>query len=139
MSQVYQSQVMSLITEGVFERFPELRVTLIEGGFTWLPSLMWRLDKEWKGLRHNTPWVKRPPSSYMREHMRLTVQPVDAPPDPAHLLQIVEQIESDEMLLFSTDYPHWHFDEREDAWPVQTAPDLTAKIMGRNARAWYGL
>jgi predicted TIM-barrel fold metal-dependent hydrolase len=139
MSQVFQSQVMSLITEGVFARFPELRVTLIEGGFTWLPSLMWRLDKEWKGLRHNTPWVKRAPSAYMREHMRLTVQPLDAPPDKAHLLQIVEQIESDEMLLFSTDYPHWHFDEREDAWPVQTAPDLEAKIMGGNARAWYGL
>lgn len=139
MVQVFQSQVISLIIEGVFDRFPDLRVTLIEGGFTWLPSLMWRTDKEWKGLRHNTPWVKRPPSEYMREHIRLTVQPVDAPPDAAYLLQILEQIESDEMLLFATDYPHWHFDTREEAWPAATAASVTAKIMGENARAWYRL
>jgi predicted TIM-barrel fold metal-dependent hydrolase len=100
---------------------------------------MWRTDKEWKGLRHNTPWVKRPPSEYMRAHIRLTVQPVDAPPDAGHLLQILEQIESDEMLLFATDYPHWHFDTREEAWPAATSAGVTAKIMRENARAWYRL
>ena len=54
----------------------------------------------------------------MREHMRLTLQPVDAPPDPIHLRQVIEQIESDEMLMFSTDYPHYHFDAPEEALPL---------------------
>jgi len=145
MAQVFQSQLISLVVEGVFERFPELRVTLIEGGFTWLPSLMWRIDKEWKGLRHNTPWVKRPFSATVRDHVRLTVQPLDAPVELAparagvHLMQIIEQIESDEMLLFSTDYPHWHFDEPKDAWPFAAGTPLTDAVMGNNARAWYGL
>ena len=115
MAQVFQSQVMSLIFEGAFDRFPDLRVAMIEGGFTWMPSLMWRMDKEWKGLRHNTPWVKRAPSAYLHEHLRLTVQPVNAPPQLEQLRQIIEQIESDEMLMFSTDYPHWHFDRDEEA------------------------
>ena len=83
MAQVFQSQVISIIAEGVFDRFPDLRIALIEGGFAWMPSLMWRLDKEWKGLRSNTPWVRRAPSDYIREHMRLTVQPVGAPPRPS--------------------------------------------------------
>ncbi|MGH2344434.1 MAG: amidohydrolase family protein, partial [Chloroflexota bacterium] len=82
MAQVFQSQVISLIVEGVFDRFPTLRVALIEGGVSWLPSLMWRLDKEWKGLRREVPWVKQPPSACIREHMRLTIQPFDAPADP---------------------------------------------------------
>lgn len=139
MAQVFQSQVISLIIEGAFDRFPTLRVALIEGGWTWLPSLMWRIDKEWKGLRHNTPWVKRLPSEYMREHIRMTLQPVDAPPDPVHLRQIIEQIESDEMLMFSTDYPHWQFDTPAEALPLMLEEPLFGKILAENARTFYQL
>jgi predicted TIM-barrel fold metal-dependent hydrolase len=139
MSQIFQSQVISLIAEGLFDQFPALQVALIEGGFTWLPSLMWRMDKEWKGLRREIPWVKRLPSEYIRQHLRLTLQPVDAPPDPNHLLQIIEQLESDEMLMFSTDYPHWHFDSPEEALPVALSPEVERKILAENARAFYRL
>jgi predicted TIM-barrel fold metal-dependent hydrolase len=139
MAQVFQSQVVSIVAEGVFDQFPSLRVALIEGGFTWLPSFMWRFDKEWRNLRRLVPWVKRPPSAYIREHIRLTIQPLDAPPDAGHLLQVVEQIGSDDLLMFSTDYPHRH-----DADPERTLlPDLPAalaqKIRSENARAFYRL
>ena len=139
MAQAFQSQVISMVVEGVFDRFPGLRVALIEGGFIWMPSLMWRIDKEWKGLRANTPWVKRPPSDYMREHMRLTVQPIGAPPDPQYILQTIEQLESDTMLMFATDYPHWHYDADEEAWPFELPEPLNANIWSENARTWYGL
>ena len=139
MAQVFQSQVMSLIIEGAFDRFPGLRVALIEGGFTWLPSLMWRMDKEWKGLRHNTPWVRRLPSAYMHEHLRLTTQPLDAPSEVHHFRQIIEQMESDEMLMFSSDYPHWHYDTPGEAIPPGLEEPLLRKILSENARAFYRL
>lgn len=139
MAAVFQSQVISLIMEGAFDRFPTLRVALIEGGFTWMPSLMWRIDKEWKGLRHNTPWVKRLPSDYMREHIRLTTQPLDAPAEPHSLRQIIEQMDSEEMLLFASDYPHWHYDTPAEALPVQLEEALLKKLLSENARAWYRL
>ncbi|HXF63127.1 MAG TPA: amidohydrolase family protein [Caldilineaceae bacterium] len=143
MAQVFQSQVISLIIEGVFDRFPTLRVALLESGFTWMPSLMWRIDKEWKGLRHNTPWVKRPPSDYMREHIRLTVQPLDAPPDLRQLAEIVEQMESDEMLMFASDYPHQHDDRHTnpvaDVLPLLEPPSLVQKVMFENAATLYRL
>ena len=138
MAQVFQSQVLSMIAEGVFDRFPTLKVTLVESGFTWMPALMWRLDKEWKGLRREVPWVRRPPSEYIREHMRLTTQPVDAPPDPIHLAQVIDQLDSDELLMFSTDYPHKHSDQPETVW-LEGLPDpLRRNIMSENARAFYG-
>ena len=139
MAQVFQSQVISLVAEGAFDRFPALRVALIEGGFTWMPPLMWRIDKEWKGLRSNTPWVKRPPSDYIRDHIRLTVQPVDAPPEPVYLEQIIDQLESDSMLMFATDYPHWHYDTDEEAWPLKLPEPLNANIWSETAREFYRL
>lgn len=139
MAQIFQSQVISLIVEGVFDKFPELRVALIESGVTWLPSLMWRLDKEWKGLRREVPWVKRLPSQYIRDHIRLTTQPLDAPPDLQHVQQIIEQLGSDELLMFATDYPHWHFDAPGEAFPAGLPASLERKIKFENARAFYRL
>ncbi len=81
MAQVFQSQLTSMISEGVFDQFPTLRVTLLESGFTWLPAHMWRFDKEWRNLRRLVPWVKRAPSEYIREHVRLTVQPLERAAD----------------------------------------------------------
>lgn len=137
LAQAFQSQLVSIVSEGVFAKFTGLRVALIEGGFTWLPSLLWRFDKNWKGLRREVPWVDRLPSEVIHEHVRLTIQPVDEPPNQEHLLQTIEQIGSEEMLLFSTDYPHWHFDEREEVLPVTLPPELERKILGGNARAFY--
>ena len=110
----FQSQLTSLIAEGVFAKFPALTVVLMESGVTWLPAYLWRLTKFWKGLRSEIPWVSDPPGSIVRDRVRLTLQPFDAPPDPASVMRLIEHIGSDEMLLFSTDYPHYQFDGTED-------------------------
>jgi uncharacterized protein len=139
MAQVFQAQLMSMIVEGVFDRFPTLRVAFVESGFTWLPPMLWRFDKEWKGLRREVPWTKRPPSEYVRDHVRLTLQPVDGPLDKERLLRAIDQLGSEDMLMFSTDYPHWHFDEPDEALPAGLSENLTRKIMADNARAFYRL
>jgi predicted TIM-barrel fold metal-dependent hydrolase len=138
MAQVFASQVTSLISEGVFEAWPTMRVTLLEAGWTWLPAHMWRFDKEWRNLRRIVPWVEQPPSSIIRKHMRLTLQPIDAPPRSEQLMQIVEQLESDELLLYSSDYPHLHHNDGLE-FLERLPPDLGRKVAFENARAWYGL
>jgi predicted TIM-barrel fold metal-dependent hydrolase len=137
MAQAFQSQVISLACEGIFERFPGLRVVLMEGGFAWLPSLMWRLDKHWKRLREEVPFLKRPPSEYIRKHMWATTQPMEEPTNPKHLLQVIEHLGSDDMLMFSTDYPHWDFDDPDRAFQVRLPSELKRKIFYENARALY--
>jgi predicted TIM-barrel fold metal-dependent hydrolase len=122
----FQAQLLSLIYEGVFGKFPGLKVVLMESGVTWLPGFMWRSDKTWRGVRGEVPWVTLPPSALVREHVRLTVQPIDAPADPAQLGRIIEQLGSDDMLLFATDYPHWQFDGDK-----VLAPGLPARLRQR--------
>ncbi len=139
MAQVFQSQLTSIISEGVFDLYPNLRLALLESGFTWLPAFMWRFDKEWRNLRFLVPWVKRAPSEYMREHVRLSVLPLDAPPDPADLVRTIDQLGSDEMLLFATDYPHRHAADPLAALLPHLEAGLARRIASENARALYRL
>lgn len=139
MAAVFQSQILNLIVEGAFDRFPTLRIALIEGGFTWLPGLMWRIDREWRGLRREVPWNTRAPSEYIREHVRLTTQPIDAPPASIPLKQVIDQIGSDDVLLFATDYPHAQFATRDEVTLAALSDPLRTKILAENARAFYRL
>ena len=82
-AQAQQSLLISLIFEGVFERFPTLKVVLIEGGLAWAPALAWRMDRQWAKLRKEMPHVKRPPSEYMRTNVWFTTQPIEEP-EPAY-------------------------------------------------------
>jgi hypothetical protein len=43
------------------------------------------------------------------------------------------------MLMFSSDYPHWHFDDDSDAIPRGVAPDAARKILGGTALDFYRL
>jgi uncharacterized protein len=106
-SQIVQTQLVSLVSEGVFDRFPELRVALIECGFTWLPSLLWRFDKDWKGVWREVPWVRERPSEYARRHFRATTQPAQLPNDPDDRAALVDMV-GVEMLMFASDHPHEH-------------------------------
>ena len=136
-STAFESQLLSFLAEGVFQKFPKLKLVLIESGFTWLPTLLWRTNKTWRGVRPEVPWIERPPAEILRERVRLTLQPVDAPRgDPQLLTRTLVHIGADRMLLFSTDYPHWHFDG-DDAIPEGFSPDLIRKIAIDNPYATY--
>jgi len=133
-AQAFQSQLTSLICEGVFSRFPELKVVMLESGWTWLPAHLWRLGKYWRGLRMEIPWVDRSPAEIVRTNVRFSLTPTDAP--PAALARLVEHLQSDELLLFSTDYPHAQFDGT-NALPDTLPPTLMKKITVDNPRATY--
>ena len=140
MAHVFATQVTSIVTEGVFDQFPTLRIALIESGWTWMPPHMWRFDKEWKNLRRLVPWVKRPPSEYIREHIRITIQPLDGPTgNRRQLMEVMGQLESDDMLMYASHYPRVHAADPEEAL-LRHLPETSArKIRSENARALYGL
>lgn len=132
------AQLNSLVCEGVFELFPTLRVVLVEAGLSWLPQLMWRMDKNYKALRDTAPWLIRLPSEYVTEHVRLTTQPLEEPGRPEHLEQILGMMDAAHTVMFSSDYPHWDNDNPQLLFR-RLDPALRARIMGGTAAELYGL
>jgi uncharacterized protein len=82
--------------------------------------------------------VTRPPSEYMREHVWYTTQPMEEPETPKHLLDIIRWIGADR-LMFSTDYPHWDFDDPRSAFKVRLPEEVEHAIFRGNATALYKL
>jgi predicted TIM-barrel fold metal-dependent hydrolase len=132
----FQAQLLSLVAEGVFTKFPTLTVVLAESGFTWLPQFLWRATKTWRAMRAEVPWVDRAPADIIREHVRFTLQPADAPPTPEMLARTIAHIDSDRFLLFSTDYPHWQFDGL-DAIPDGLDAALVRRMTVDNPRETF--
>jgi uncharacterized protein len=91
-----------MIYDGVFERFPRLRVGIIELGSNWLPACLENLDYGVTQLGKFDVALKKltmKPSEYMRRHVRVT---------PFHFENtgnVLRQIGQD-ILMFNTDYPH---------------------------------
>jgi len=135
-SAAFENQLQSMISEGVFAKFSGLKVVAIESGLTWLSGFIWRADKTWKGVRAEVPWVTRAPSEIIRDHVRFTTQPIDAADESEAILRLIDHLKSDELFLFSTDYPHWQFDG-DAALPSGISGELSRKILSENASATY--
>ena len=137
-AQTSQSGLVSLILEGVFERWPDLKLVLIESGFTWAPSLMWRLDKAFDTLRSEVAHLKLKPSEYIKRNVWWTSQPMDEPENRRFLADIFDWLGWDR-LLFSSDYPHWDFDDPTRVIMFPASDEQRAAFFAGNARAVYNL
>jgi len=134
-AQMAQAHILSLVSEGAFARFPDLRVALIECGFTWLPPLLWRFDKDWKSVWREVPWVKERPSEYVRRHFRATTQPAHLPADAGQATEVLDMVGAS-WLLHASDHPHRHGPGAERLLAALEEPARTA-VLSENAQAFY--
>lgn len=135
---LYATHLASLIFEGVFDRFPSLRVVFAEGGFAWLAPFMWRLDRHYAALHSEVPWLKRKPSEIICEQVRFTSQPLEEPEDLWRFQELFDAIDGERILMFATDYPHWDFDN--PLWVANRLPKTSrARVLRSNAIDLYKL
>jgi len=135
---VYQAHLASFIFEGIFERFPELKIAFLECGIGWIPSFLWQADADWKALRYQTPWVKKQPSEYVRKHVRFNSQPLAEPPKSTYLKTILECMDAAQILMFGSDFPHFDFDSPQLTLKYMD-PSCREKVFYSNAAHTYGL
>ncbi|WP_433046016.1 amidohydrolase family protein [Dactylosporangium sp. CS-033363] len=135
--QSFAGQLTSLVSQGVFQAVPDLRCAVLEGGFLWLPLWGWRMNKEWKGLRREVPWLNDAPLDVIRRHFRFSTAPFDGGPVEM-VAQCLEWLGSDDVLMHATDYPHG-YDERAADLFAALPETMKPRTMAENARGWYRL
>src|SRR5690606_26793675 len=72
------------------------------------------------------------------DHVRLTTQPIEEPRKPEEILHILDMVEAERTLMFSSDYPHWDYDNSELVL-TSVDPEVRARIMGETAAELYGI
>lgn len=134
----FMGQLLNLVLEGPFVEFPDLRVVMIGGGYSWIPSFLWRIDKMWKGLIDDMPWVDRPPSEFVREHVRFVTYPIDESGDSERTKQMLEMLRAEETLMFGSNFPRWESYAAGDELPT-LSPELERAIFSETATSVYDL
>jgi predicted TIM-barrel fold metal-dependent hydrolase len=119
-------------------RYPKLRIVFTEAGISWVPYMMWRMDKYYHEYRRMVPFLEKRPSEYIRDQMWFATQPVEEPDEPSELVDVIRHIGEDR-ILFASDWPHHDFDHPKAIRKLPMAETAKRKIMGENALTLFGI
>ncbi len=127
-----------LIFTGVFERFPELHVNLIETGVGWIPHFLEQLDdRYWRNRSWGEIPITQAPSFYWRRNMAATFMRDRSGIELRHAVGV-------ENMMWSSDYPHhgndWPYSRKIIEEMIGHIPAAErASIVGGNASRIYSL
>mgnify|MGYP001472053373 CR=1 FL=1 len=126
-------QATNLVVNGIPERFPDLKIIMVEAGVTWIPFLMSRLDTEYVYRSSEAPLITKLPSEYLR-NFYFTSQPLEYLDNMKLMEAVFESFDAENQLLFATDYPHQDFDTPLTIWKLPfLSEEAKRKILGENA------
>jgi len=134
----YATHMASWICNGVLDRHPEMKVLFIEGGFLWYRPVIDRLARHWEKTGQELSTRKKP-LEYVRDHFRWASQPIEESPKPQQIADLFDEAYAGDLLMFSSDYPHYDYDPPSKALPRSLDPEVKRRIMAENARVFYDL
>ncbi len=128
--------MMTMIADGLFDRFARLKVLCVEAGCGWAPYIMDRMDEKYEHLGWTYP-LKMKPSEYFRRNIWVVAEPEE------RTIGTVMELMGEERVLWGSDYPH--IDStleaprliRESAAPL--SPERRRKLLGANAALVFPL
>ena len=135
-SQAVQQAFSTFFLHGTFDRFPELKLVVLEAGAGWLGFWMDRMDAMFAGALRLTMPLRDLPSTYVRRNVWIS-----ADPDERALAAIVPYVGADRF-VWASDYPHSDHTGGYIEHVLALArllPDESARraLVGANAAALY--
>jgi predicted TIM-barrel fold metal-dependent hydrolase len=133
-----QIALMHMIGEGVFDRYPRLKVAYMEGGAGWIPFWAERLDEHQEKLRPQFPDLQRRPSEIIAgDQVAFTCEP-----EESTLPYVLDRIGATQV-LYASDYAHWDCEFPNSVRMLSRIEGLDAErrsmVLGQNAIRWFDL
>jgi predicted TIM-barrel fold metal-dependent hydrolase len=130
--------IISVIANGVLDRFPRLQVAFLEAGVGWVPYWMDRFDEKWHRRAAERPRSELLPSEYVRANRCYFTCEGEESALPLFLERF-----GDRCVMYASDYPHWDTGWPDTSREIVERPDLSAatkeRILSANAREFYHL
>jgi predicted TIM-barrel fold metal-dependent hydrolase len=130
------SQLVSLLTNGVFAKYPELRVYFVGAGVSWIPGVIRRLELMMRALRREIPWVTESPTEYFERQIRISTYGIErgAPEALDRLFTTHPFLET--FLCHGSGYPSWDMTGPEEV--AELFPESwRASVLHDNAAGWF--
>jgi predicted TIM-barrel fold metal-dependent hydrolase len=132
-----QQAFLSFFALGTLERFPRLRLGVLESGCGWIGAFLDRMDAVAETVSGRGARLGTKPSELFRRQCFIS-----GDPDETAAPHILDHVGAD-CFLWATDYPH---PDHPSAWAralerfvAPLAPATRAKLLGENVRRIYGL
>ncbi len=132
-----QQAFLSFFTMATLERFPSLRLGVLEVGCGWVGSFLDRMDAVAETISARGMALSRRPSEYFRRQCFIS-----GDPDETAAPLVIDHVGPD-CFLWATDYPHpdhpgtWAHSLERFVEPLSA--ETRAKVLGGNVRRIYGL
>jgi uncharacterized protein len=127
----------SVLCSGLLDRFENIRFAFLEGGISWVPAHVERMDEHFENPRYGArDLISHPPSEYLKSGRIF----FGCEGNESFLGRIVEEVGED-LFMFSSDYPHAdrtegtarYLSERSDL-----SESVRNKLLNENAQKFYG-
>jgi predicted TIM-barrel fold metal-dependent hydrolase len=136
-AQAVQQAFTTFFQYATFDRFPALKLVVLEAGAGWLGYWMDRMDGFHRSNLRPTIPLREAPSAYVRRQCWVSADPDEG------VLPLVMQYVGADRFVWATDYPHSDHDASYMHELTELAGRLPAadrqKLLGANAAAAYGL
>jgi predicted TIM-barrel fold metal-dependent hydrolase len=127
---------MTMVADGLFDRFPRLKVMCVEAGCGWAPYIMDRMDQKYELLGWTYP-TKLKPSEYFRRNIWVVAEPEE------RTIGAVMDLLGEDRVLWGSDFPHVDSNLEAPRLIRNSIASLSAarqrKLLGENARAVFSL
>jgi predicted TIM-barrel fold metal-dependent hydrolase len=108
------AHLVSIVAQGVFEKYRNLHLIVVGAGVMWIPWAIWRFNSVFEAFGNETPWLKRSPADYIRDHVLISTWPIERAGDPSAMRRALNSfLGVDQVLTYASGYP----DAEEDSVP----------------------
>ena len=121
--------IVSVISNGVLDRFPKLKVGFLEAGVGFLPYWMERFDEKYLLRKSEMEPLKMLPSEYLKDHRCYFT----CEGEESVLPLVIEQF-GDECMMYASDYPHWDMEWPHSVSQVVRRNDISDKTQAKDSR-----